>query len=96
MRDRDVPVRRETKEGVRGQRPRRRSWWWVLAWPHRGGSCRLCRLSSSRIVGRLSWYVIIAVRVHCCSRSLSFMSIVVCTPCHSRPLSCASVSVCVH
>ena len=80
-------------EGVRGQRPRHRSWGWALAWPHRRCSCRLRRLSSSRVVGHPSWYVIVVIRVHCRSRSLSFRSVVFRARCRSCALSFASVIV---
>ena len=85
----DIPAGRETKEGVRGQRPRRRSWWWALACPHRRGSCRLRRFSSSRVVGRPSVVVrdysrshslsfaLVVVRVHRCARPLLFTCVVV-------------------
>ena len=85
----DVPAGRETKEGVRGQHPHRRSWWWALAWPHRRGSCHLRHLSSLRVVGRLS----VVVRDYSRSHSLSFALLVVRVRCHARPLLFACVVV---
>ena len=89
----DVPAGRETKEGGRGQRPRRRLWWWALAWPHRRGSCHLRPLSSLRVVGHPSWYIIIVVRAPCHLRALSCASIIVRVRCCSRLLSSAVIAV---